>query len=245
MDNLVPAGSGDNREMDAKQLAHDRTVQGIVSVNVGMPKQIKLRDRVVLTSIFKSPVEERVPVIRHNIAGDRQSDHRVHGGPYKAVYGYPVEHYRYWSEQLPEMHLPHGMFGENLTTEGLQEEEIYIGDQFRVGSAVLQVTQPRMPCFKLGIRFGRSDIVKRFWQSGRSGFYFSVVAEGDLAAGDRIEMLARGPEEISVADVVRLYRGDEHRPELLDRALRAPLPGSWKEELRERRSTQQSLLIRE
>lgn len=171
---------------------------------------------------------------QHNIEGDRQSDLTVHGGPNKAVYCYPWEHYRYWKEQLPDMELPYGAFGENLTTEGIAEDEVSIGDRFRVGSAVLQVTQPRMPCFKLGIRFGRADMVKRFWQSGRSGIYFAVVEEGDVAAGDLVERIAEGPEQISVADVVRLYRGDETNKELLERALRAPLPGSWKEELRER-----------
>jgi MOSC domain-containing protein YiiM len=137
----------------------------VLSVNVGMPKQLPT----VLTSIFKSPVEGRVAVRRHNIDGDRQSDLTVHGGPNKAVYCYPAEHYDYWKEQLPDMDLPYGAFGENLTTEGLTEDAVSIGDRFQVGSAVLRVTQPRMPCFKLGIRFGRADMVKRFWRSGRSG----------------------------------------------------------------------------
>jgi MOSC domain-containing protein YiiM len=207
----------------------------VLSVNVGSPQQVQVRNTTVLTSIFKSPVEGRVAVRRHNIAGDRQSDLTVHGGPYKAVYCYPGEHYPFWKEQLPDMDLSQGMFGENLTTEGLMEDAVYVGDQFRVGSAVLQVTQPRMPCFKLGIRFGRPDMVKKFWQSGRPGIYFSVVEEGDVAAGDLIESVARGPERISVADVISLYRGDEKSPELLERALRAPLFGGWKEELLERR----------
>jgi MOSC domain-containing protein YiiM len=207
----------------------------VLSVNVGVPKQVLLNHTPVLTSIFKSPVEGRVAVRRHNIDGDRQADLTVHGGPSKAVYCYPAEHYSYWHEQLPDMDLPYGVFGENLTTEGIFEESVSIGDRFRVGSAVLQVSQPRMPCFKLGIRFGLATMVKKFWQSGRSGIYFSVAEEGDVAAGDPIESIARGPEEISVADVVRLYRGDEKSTELLDRALRAPLSGSWKEELRERR----------
>jgi MOSC domain-containing protein YiiM len=133
------------------------------------------------------------------------------------------------------MDLPYGIFGENLTTEGLLEDAGYIGDQFRVGSAVLQVTQPRMPCFKLGIRFGRPDMVKKFWRSGRSGIYFSVVEEGDVAAGDLIENVAHNPDGISVTDVIRLYRGDEKSPELLERALKAPLFGGWKRELEERR----------
>ncbi len=205
----------------------------VLSINVGSPKEVQLGRTTVMTSIFKSPVEGRVELRRHNFAGDRQSDLTVHGGPYKAVYCYPGEHYTHWSEQLPGMQLPYGMFGENLTAEGLIEERVRIGDQFRVGSAVLHVTQPRMPCFKLAVRFGRSDMVKRFWLSGRSGFYFSVVEEGDVAAGDAIELAAAGPEEISVADVVRLYRGDEQSPELLERALRAPLFGSWKHDLRE------------
>jgi MOSC domain-containing protein YiiM len=207
----------------------------VLSVNVGIPRQVHMDHATVLTSIFKSPVEGRVAVRQHNIEGDRQSDLTVHGGPNKAVYCYPGEHYGFWKEQLPLMNLPHGVFGENLTTEGITEDAVSIGDRFRVGSAVLRVTQPRMPCFKLGIRFGRADMVKRFWQSGRSGIYFAVEEEGDVEAGDAIERIAEGPEEISVADVVRLYRGDETRTELLERALRAPLSGSWKEELRERR----------
>ncbi|MGI8962658.1 MAG: MOSC domain-containing protein [Bryobacteraceae bacterium] len=206
----------------------------VLSVNVGSPKQVQVRNATVLTSIFKSPVEGKVAVRRHNIAGDRQSDLTVHGGPYKAVYCYPGEHYSFWSEQLPGMDLSYGIFGENLTTEGLTEDAVHIGDQFRVGSSVLQVTQPRMPCFKLGIRFGRPDMVRRFWHSGRSGIYFSVIDEGDVAAGDLIEKTAPGPEGVSVADVVKLYRGDEKSPELLESALRSPLFGGWKKELQER-----------
>jgi MOSC domain-containing protein YiiM len=188
----------------------------------------------VLTSIFKAPVDGRVAVRRHNLDGDRQSDLTVHGGPYKAVYCYPGEHYGFWREQFPEMDLPYGMFGENLTTGGLSEQTVFIGDQFRISSSVLQVTQPRMPCYKLGIRFGRPDIVKRFWLSGRAGIYFSVVEEGDLAAGDPIEKITEGTEQVSVADVVKLYVGDDENVELLERALRSPLFGGWKKGLQER-----------
>lgn len=208
----------------------------VLSVNVGTPAIVQLPDRTVVTSIFKFPVSGRVAVRGHNIAGDRQADLTVHGGPYKAVYCYAWEHYRFWSEQLPDTELAPGIFGENLTTAGLIEEEANVGDRFRVGSAVLQVTQPRMPCYKLGIRFGLPDMVKRFWESGLSGIYFSIVEEGEVAAGDRIERVARISDSISVADVVRLYRGDETNPEKIERALRAPLSGSWKEELRERYS---------
>ncbi|MBV8071708.1 MAG: MOSC domain-containing protein [Acidobacteriaceae bacterium] len=193
----------------------------------------------MLTSIFKSPVEGRRAVRRHNIEGDRQSDLTVHGGPNKAVYCYPSEHYAYWRAQLPDHDLSvYGNFGENLTTEGLLETDVFIGDTLRVGTAVLKVTQPRMPCFKLGIRFNLATMVKHFWKSGRSGIYFSIVEEGDVGAGDPIERLSRGPEAITIADVVRLYRGDETSPEILERAMRAPISGSWKEEIRERRGVE-------
>jgi len=208
----------------------------ILSVNVGMPQPVRTRSGTVLTSIFKTPVQSRVSVRHHNIQGDRQADLRVHGGPYKAIYSYSSEHYPFWKKQLPDMDLPFGMFCENLTTEGITEETVCIGDQFLMGSAVLLVTQPRMPCFKLGIRFGRADMVKLFWKSGLSGIYFSIVAEGDLAAGDAMERIARPHDAISVAEVVRLYRGDETSEAVLERALQAPLFGSWKAELRERQS---------
>ena len=206
----------------------------VISVNVGTPREVLVRGGPLLTSIYKSPVSGRVAVGRLNIAGDRQADLTVHGGPYKAVYGYPEEHYPYWREQLPGMDLTPGMFGENLTTRGLLETQVCIGDRLRAGSALLQVTQPRMPCFKLGLRFGRADMVKKFWHSGRSGIYFSVVEEGELAAGDPIAWDTRQADGVSVADVVALYRGAKHDLELLKRALAAPLHGGWKEGLRER-----------
>ncbi len=209
----------------------DLTGMRVVSVNVGTPRQVRVPGGLVPTAIFKSPVEGRVKLRRHNLAGDRQADLTVHGGANKAVYQYPSEHYSYWAGQLPDADLPFGAFGENLTTAGLLEDAVRIGDRFRIGSAILQVTQPRMPCFKLGIRFGRADMVKRFWLSGRSGIYFSVVEEGELGSGDAVEQVGAGPEEITVADVVRLFKGDETDPEKLRRALRSPLAGSWKEEL--------------
>ncbi len=208
----------------------------VVSVNVGQPREIPTRNGTVLTSIFKSPVETRVAVRRHNLEGDRQSDLRVHGGPYKAVYAYSSEHYAYWAAELPGMDLAFGVFGENLTTVGLTEDTVRIGDQFRIGSALLQVTQPRMPCFKLALRFGRRDIIKRFWKSGYAGIYFAVIEEGELGAGDEIERLgpAAPSEPVSIADVVSLYKGETNDPQLFERVLRAPLRGGWKEEIRER-----------
>jgi MOSC domain-containing protein YiiM len=209
--------------------------QRVISVNVGEPRRVMAGDIPVITSIFKSPVHGRVAIRGYNLAGDRQADPTVHGGPNKAIYLYPSEHYSYWAGELPGMELPPGIFGENLTTAGLTEETARIGDRFRVGSAVLEVTQPRMPCYKLGIRFDRADMVKRFWQSGRSGIYFSVVEQGDVAAGDPIEQVGAGPEDVTVADVVRLFKGEENDVEKLRRALNAPLRGGWKQELEERR----------
>jgi len=206
----------------------------IVSVNVATPQAIRVGETTVTTSIFKSPVQGRVAVKGNNLAGDRQADLTVHGGPYKAVYLYPSEHYPYWADQLPGEDLSFGNFGENLTTTGMHEDTVCIGDRFRFGSAVLQVTQPRMPCYKLGIRFGRADMVKRFWQAQRPGIYFSVVAEGDLAAGDPIEKIGEGAGQVTISDIVRLFVGEETDPDKLQRALQAPLRGNWKDELRER-----------
>lgn len=206
----------------------------IVSVNVGQPREIALRDHVVLTSIFKHPVEGRLAVRGHNIDGDRQADPRVHGGPYKAVYAYASEHYAQWAQELPDAELGWGAFGENLTLAGLTEEQSQIGDRYRIGSAVLEVTQPRMPCFKLNLRFGRDDMVKRFWRSGFSGIYFAIVQEGELGAGDGIELVGRERDSISVADIVRLYKGETQDADLFERLLTSPLRGSWKQEIQER-----------
>ena len=159
----------------------------LVSVNVGQPRKVPWRGRTVTTGIFKEPVAGQVAVRRLNVNGDKQADLSVHGGLEKAVYVYPAEHYSYWQKELPAMHLPLGMFGENFTTEGVLEEGVNIGDRFRIGSTEVMVTQPRLPCYKLGIRFGRNDIIKRFMTSDRPGFYLTVLQEGDVTAGDTIE----------------------------------------------------------
>jgi MOSC domain-containing protein YiiM len=141
---------------------------------------------------------------RLNLDGDKQADLSVHGGVDKAAYMYPSEHYAYWLRELPGMKLPWGMFGENFTTEGLLEDAVRIGDRFRVGTAEVVVTQPRFPCYKLGIKFGRADMVKRFLTSGRTGFYLSVSREGNVAVGDAIELIHRGNDKATIADIVRL-----------------------------------------
>jgi MOSC domain-containing protein YiiM len=206
----------------------------VVSINVGQPQPIRLGDRIVLTSIFKSPVQSRVAVRQHNIEGDRQADLRVHGGPYKAVYAYASEHYPAWRNHLGLADLQWGAFGENLTLQGLTEEVAHIGDQYRIGSAVLEITQPRMPCFKLNLRFRRSDMVKRLWQTGYSGIYLSIVEEGHMGAGDEAKLISRPEEAISIASVVRLYKGQVTDEQTFEQMLRSPLRGSWKKDIRER-----------
>lgn len=192
-------------------------------------------DEPVSTGIFKDPVEGRVMLRTLNLDGDRQADLTVHGGPEKAVYAYPSEHYLFWKQELPGMELPWGMFGENFTTEGLFETETHVGDTFRIGSAELMVTQPRMPCYKLGIRFGRADIIKRFLWSERSGFYFSVLREGEVGAGDEVELIERNTSGVRVVDVTRLYSSDKHNSDLLERAIATKaLPSSWRDYFQER-----------
>jgi MOSC domain-containing protein YiiM len=189
----------------------------------------------VTTSIFKEPVTGRVRVDRLNLAGDEQSDLTVHGGPDKAVYVYPSEHYVYWREQLPDFPLPWGAFGENFTSDGLFENEIGIGDQLQIGTAEFVVTQPRMPCFKLGIRFDRPDMVKRFLKSGRSGFYLRVLQEGEVGAGDTVTFTARDERSVSVADIVTLYTAENPSPDVLRRAVELQaLPESWRDFFRKR-----------
>ena len=207
----------------------------IVSVNVGRPREVKRNGQTVLTSIWKDPVEGPVRVRRLNLDGDAQSDLRVHGGPEKAVYAYPSEHYDYWRRELEIDSLPWGAFGENLTTAGITESGIGIGDRLRIGSAELMVTQPRLPCFKLGIRFDREDIIKRFMRSGRSGFYLAVVLEGELAAGDPVEIVSRDANGVTVADVAATEESDSLNRRLLERVIAVPaLPESWKRHIRSR-----------
>ena len=206
----------------------------IVSVNVGLPREVVWKNMTVQTAIFKEPVQGNVSIGKLNLAGDRQADLSVHGGADKAVYGYPYEHYEFWQTQLG-MKLSGGNFGENLTTAGLSENDLFIGDRLKAGSAELTVTQPRLPCYKLGIRFGRDDIIKRFLASRRCGFYFSVAEEGEVAGGAKIEILSRDPERVTVVDIVDLFLSETPDAKVLERALRvAALPAMWKTALAER-----------
>src|ERR1041384_8124179 len=204
----------------------------LISVNVGLPRDVVWKGRTVTTGIFKEPVAGAVTLRKLNLDGDRQADLSVHGGPEKAVYGYPSEHYTYWRDKVGRNDSgwgSWGMFGENLTTAGILEEETNIGDQFRIGSTLLMVTQPRMPCYKLGIKFGREDMLKLFLRSLKSGFYFSVLKEGEVAAGDEIELVARDPNNITGTDITKLYSTERDNDELKRRAVEVEaLPASWR-----------------
>jgi MOSC domain-containing protein YiiM len=190
----------------------------VVSLNVGRPKEVVHDGKTVRTGIFKQPVEGRVRVTALNLAGDEQADLTVHGGPSKAIYFYPAEHYEFWRKELPEMSLSWGMFGENLTTEGLVEQDVNVGDRLCVGSVELRVTEPRLPCYKLNVKFRRDDMVKRFLKSRRTGFYCAVLREGEIGAGDSIEFLGREPSRITVADITRIYAFDKNDTMTLERA---------------------------
>lgn len=208
----------------------------VLSVSVGLPQFVQTPDEgFVTTAIFKKPVEGRVKVNQLNLEGDRQADLRVHGGPSKSVYVYPGEHYEKWRAELPDHEFESAQFGENLTTEGLLETEVFIGDKLRIGTAEFGVTEPRMPCSKLGVRFGRKDIIKKFLQSRRSGFYLTVLKLGELEAGNEIEFISRDENKVTIHDIVRLYVEDKHDNETMRRALNVELlPEGWKSTFRER-----------
>jgi MOSC domain-containing protein YiiM len=207
----------------------------IVSVNVGVPRTVYWRDREITTGIFKEPVEAPVMLRRLNLDGDGQADLENHGGRVKAVYAYPSEHYEIWRPELPGLELSWGAFGENLTTEGLNEEITYIGDHFRVGQAIVIVTQPRIPCYKLGLRLERDDIVKRFLESNRSGIYFSVLEEGMVKAGDTIERIQEDEEHISVMEINRAVADSTNHIPLLRRAVQhKTLPPRLREQFQTR-----------
>jgi MOSC domain-containing protein YiiM len=202
----------------------------LVSVNVGLPREVTWKGKIVSTGFFKSPVDGPVALRQHNLEGDGQADLSVHGGPTKAVYVYPSQHYDYWRNELDDSALAWGSFGENFTVDGTDEETVCVGDEFQVGSARVVVTEPRMPCFKLGIRFDRADMVKVFLKARRTGFYFGVVQEGTVQAGDHLERITQHPDELSIAEVTRLYTIEKTNEALLRKAMSVTaLPKSWRD----------------
>jgi MOSC domain-containing protein YiiM len=215
-----------------------RTDMKLISVNCGLPREVDWHGTKVTTSIYKQPVKGRVVLRTLNLDGDRQSDLTVHGGEHKAAYCYPVEHYEYWRSELPGRSLSLGVFGENFTIEGLKENSVHIGDRFAIGSAEVVVSQPRLPCYKLGIRFESDDMVKRFLASRRTGFYLAVTREGEVGAGDEITPLIHDPDSIPVSAITRLYVAKEYDDEDLRQVQRArelsALPDSWKQYLFEK-----------
>lgn len=190
-----------------------------LSVNVSLPKQVTYRGKTITTGIFKEPVSGRVAVKTLNLAGDGQADRKVHGGRDMAVYAYPYEHYEFWKKALSRPDFPFGQFGENLTVEGLTEETVRVGDVVRAGSTLLQVTQPRMPCYKLALRMGEgADFPKRFLDEGRLGFYLRVLQEGDVGAGDAIEVVETDEQSVTIADFISTYRHANDDPGRIRRA---------------------------
>jgi MOSC domain-containing protein YiiM len=215
----------------------------LVSLNCGLPREVLWHGQTVTTSIYKEPVHRRVALRTLNLDGDRQSDLTVHGGKHKAVYCYPIEYYGYWKAELPDHSLPYGSFGENFSVdgsvrEGLAEDAIYVGDRFSVGSAEVVVTQPRLPCYKLGIKFGSDDMVKRFLKSRRTGFYLAVTREGEVGAGDDLTLLSHDPDSVPVSEITRLYVAKDYGPEDVRQVRRAiaaeALPDSWRSYFQEK-----------
>ncbi len=220
----------------------------LVSVNTGMPREVSWHGRMVTTAIFKEPVRGRVALRKLNLDRDSQADLTVHGGEHKAVYCYSLAHYDYWKKELSGRELPMGMFGENFTIDNggqgplggqeLLEESVHLGDRFSIGTAEVVVTQPRLPCYKLGVRFGSDDMVKRFLASGRTGFYVAVLREGEVGAGDEIEVISGEANAVAVSEITRLYvakRFGDAEIRAVRRALRVEeLPESWKEYFRQR-----------
>jgi MOSC domain-containing protein YiiM len=202
----------------------------ILSVNVSYPKEVEFEGQKVTTGIFKEPIEGRVKLRTLNLDGDKQADLTVHGGPDKAVYAYPSEHYEFWHKVYPNMEMPNGMFGENFTTEGLMESEVNVGDIFSMGSAKVIATQPRMPCYKLGVKFGRMDVLKKFLASSRSGIYFKVLEEGEVGPGDLIVKIKSDTNRVGISDIVRLYASDREDTKTMRRAVKVKaLPEGWKD----------------
>ena len=201
----------------------------VISVNVGLPIKVNFGKEIVTTAIFKNPIKHRIKLYKLNLEGDKQADLTVHGGIDKAVYSYPSEHYKFWKKEIKDFEYSWGTFGENLTTEGLVEDVVNIGDKFRIGSAKVVATQPRMPCYKLAVRFGRMDIIRRFMASERSGIYFKVEEEGEIGVEDKIELIKTDENKVTIRDIVRLQTNGGRDTDMMNRAIKVKdLPDGWR-----------------
>lgn len=208
----------------------------LLSVNVAHPREVSYHGRRYRTAIFKVPVSDRVMVRRLNIDGDSQGSPGIHGGPDMAVYAFGHENYAHWARDLGRDDLEYGAFGENLTVTSMREEDIAIGDVFCIGSARLQVTEPRTPCHKLAMKFEDDDLPSRFAADGHVGFYFRVLGEGEIGAGDEIACETRDPARLTLAEVLDLWADKRVGVEALDRALSvAALSASWRARFEQRR----------
>ena len=222
--------------------AKDREKMKLFSVNTGLPREVPWHGKTVTTAIYKEPVAGRVALRKLNLDGDRQADLTVHGGEHKAVYCYSLSHYDYWKRELSGQELTTGMSGENFTidpsNDGFLEDSVHLGDRFSIGTAEVVVTQPRLPCYKLGVRFQSDEIVKKFLASGRTGFYVAVTREGEVGAGDEIKSIAREPNAVPVSAITRLYvakrYGEAEINAVRGALLIKELPESWKQYFRER-----------
>jgi MOSC domain-containing protein YiiM len=213
-------------------------VAKVISINIGLPRTVNFQGQAVTTGIFKESVKGRIKLRRLNLDGDKQADLTVHGGLDKALYAYPAEHYDYWKKRIPNMTLSWGMFGENLTTEGLLEDQVNVGDVFRIGSSEVVATQPRMPCYKLGVKFGRMDIIRQFMNSKLTGIYFRVLKEGAIGAGDEIELINRDMNNVTVKDIVRLVTGQRNIATLRRAVHVEALAEGWRQEFLEQLAEQ-------
>jgi len=208
-------------------------MNAIVSVNVGLPRDVEWRGKTVRTAIWKEPVRGRVLAARPNLIGDGQADLSGHGGEQRAVMVYQLASYRYWESYLRRSYFVYGNFGENFTVEGLADDEVCIGDRFRIGSAIFEVSQPRVTCYKLGLRLNHPEMPALLVSHQRPGFYFRVIQEGEVGAGDHIEKIADGPEQMTVAEIDALLYSAHHPVDALRRALRIPaLSPGWRGSMR-------------
>ena len=203
----------------------------LISINVGLPVKVKFGNEIVTTGIFKNPVDKRIKIKKLNLEGDRQADLTVHGGLDKAVYSYSSEYYDFWKQEFPDISFNWGMFGENLTTEGLFESQVNIGDVFQIGSSQIAATQPRMPCYKLGVKFGRMDVIKKFLESEKSGIYFKVVKEGEIGVNDTIKLIKKDNNNVTIKNIVEIITKDnKESTTLMERAVKIlDLPNGWKQ----------------